>query len=284
MGEKKTGLVLEGGAMRGIFSAGVLDFMLEKDIRFDYVVGVSAGAGNAVNFVSRQKGRTRQIITHENAEAYYGVGQLFENKKILNLDMLVTEYALKDIPYDFDTFFASDTECESVVVNCETGQAEYRGNFKSKEEFLKCQMASCSVPFICDPVEIDGKFYLDGSIVDSIPVKRALEKGCDKIVVVLTKPEGTRPTDYSKVRKLVDRCYRKYPELCRAMVNRGEAYDEQNECMKKLMDEGKVFVIRPEEQMIRHFESNNEKLMHCYNYGYETMRGAFDDFENFMKG
>ena len=165
MSEVKTGLVLEGGAMRGIFSAGVLDYMLKKDIYYDYVIGVSAGAGNAVNYVSRQEGRTKKIITHENAETYYGVGQLFENKKILNLEMLVAEYALKDIPYDFDTFFASKTECESVIVNCETGKAEYKGNFKTKDEFLKCQMASCSVPFICEPVEIDGYHYLDGSII-----------------------------------------------------------------------------------------------------------------------
>lgn len=104
MSKVKTGLVLEGGAMRGIFSAGVLDYMLKKDIYYDYVIGVSAGAGNAVNYVSRQEGRTKKIITHENAESYYGVGQLFENKKILNLEMLVAEYALKDIPYDLTHF------------------------------------------------------------------------------------------------------------------------------------------------------------------------------------
>ena len=145
MSKVKTGLVLEGGAMRGIFSAGVLDYMLKKDIYYDYVIGVSAGAGNAVNYVSRQEGRTKKIITHENAESYYGVGQLFENKKILNLEMLVAEYALKDIPYDFDTFFASKTECESVVVNCETGKAEYKGNFKTKDEFrsVRWQAALC---------------------------------------------------------------------------------------------------------------------------------------------
>ena len=108
MSKVKTGLVLEGGAMRGIFSAGVLDYMLKKDIYYDYVIGVSAGAGNAVNYVSRQEGRTKKIITHENAESYYGVGQLFENKKILNLEMLVAEYALKDIPYDFEQEILAD--------------------------------------------------------------------------------------------------------------------------------------------------------------------------------
>ena len=283
MSKVKTGLVLEGGAMRGIFSAGVLDYMLKKDIYYDYVIGVSAGAGNAVNYVSRQEGRTKKIITHENAESYYGVGQLFENKKILNLEMLVAEYALKDIPYDFDTFFASKTECESVVVNCETGKAEYKGNFKTKDEFLKCQMASCSVPFICEPVEIDGYHYLDGSIIDSIPVERAVEKGCDKIVVVLTKPEGSKPTDYSKIKKLIEWSYKKYTELCEVMAHRRQAYDRQDKFMKKLVEEGKVFVIRPEEQMIRHFENNNEKLLQCYQYGYDTMRKQFKAFEKFME-
>ena len=257
--------------------------MLRKDIYYDYVIGVSAGAGNAVNYVSRQEGRTKQIITHENAEAYYGVGQLFENKKILNLDTLVAEYALKDIPFDFDTYFASETECETVVVNCETGKAEYKGNYKTKDEFLKCQMASCSVPFICNPVEMEGYHYLDGSIVDSIPVERAVNRGCEKIVVVLTKPEGSRPTDYSKMKKLIDWCYKKYPELCDAMAHRKQAYDKQEKYMKRLVQEGKAFIIRPEEQMIRHFESNNEKLLQCYQYGYETMRKMYGEFENFMK-
>ena len=189
----------------------------------------------------------------------------------------------KDIPYDFDTFFASKTECESVVVNCETGKAEYKGNFKTKDEFLKCQMASCSVPFICEPVEIDGYHYLDGSIIDSIPVERAVEKGCDKIVVVLTKPEGSKPTDYSKIKKLIEWSYKKYPELCEVMAHRRQAYDRQDKFMKKLVEEGKVFVIRPEEQMIRHFENNNEKLLQCYQYGYDTMRKQFKAFEKFME-
>lgn len=282
MSDKKTGLVLEGGAMRGIFSAGVLDYMMEKDIYYDYVVGVSAGAGNAVNFVSRQEGRTKKIITHENAEAYYGVGQLFENKKILNLEMLVAEYALKDIPFDFDTFFASKTECESVVVNCETGMTEYKGNYKTKDDFLKSQMASCSVPFICEPVEMDGFHYLDGSIIDSIPVKRAVDKGCEKIVIVLTKPEGGVPTDYSKVKRLIELSYKKYPNLCDAMVKRRQNYEKQDKYMRKLVAEGKAFVIRPEEQKIRHFENNNEKLLQCYQYGYDTMKKQFDALAEFL--
>ena len=128
------------------------------------------------------------------------------------------------------------------------------------------------VPFICEPVEIDGYHYLDGSIIDSIPVERAVEKGCDKIVVVLTKPEGSKPTDYSKVKKLIEWSYKKYPELCDAMAHRRQAYDRQDKFMKKLVEEGKVLVIRPEEQMIRHFENNNEKLLQCYQYGYDTMR------------
>ena len=139
------------------------------------------------------------------------------------------------------------------------------------------------MPFICEPVEIDGYHYLDGSIIDSIPVERAVKKGCDKIVVVLTKPEGSKPTDYSKVKKLIEWSYKKYPELCEVMAHRRQAYDRQDKFMKKLVEEGRAFVIRPEEQMIRHFESNNEKLLQCYQYGYDMMRKQFKAFEKFME-
>ena len=278
----KTGLVLEGGAMRGIFTAGALDYLLEKDINFDYVVGVSAGSGNAVNFVSRQFGRTKQIITHENAESYYGMKQLIKHGRILNLHTLVTDYALNQIPYDFDTFFSSKTECESVVVNCETASVEYKGGYKDKDEFFKYNIASCSLPFICSPMEINGHHYLDGSIIDSIPVKRAVEKGCDKILVILTKPEGERPTDYSKARRAVKKYYSKYPLLADVMANRRDAYEEQDEYMHELEAEGKVFILRPDVQKIKHFEPSTEKLLNCYDYGYHMMEEYYDAFLDFM--
>ena len=279
----KTGLVLEGGAMRGIFTAGVLDYLLDKDIYFDYVVGVSAGSGNAVNFVSRQKERTRKVIMHEGAdESYYGMSQVIEHKKLLNTETLVQEYALKDIPYDFDAYFASETDNESVVLNCETGCAEYPGNYKDKDMFFKCNMASCSVPFICEPIEINGNHYLDGSIMDSIPVARAEEKGCDRILVVMTKPEGSSPTDYSKMKRMVEHHYRNYPNLCKALLERKDNYKKQAAKLNELVKEGKAMVIRPSEQMIGHFVNDMDKLMAFYDFGYKTMEEKFEEFKRFV--
>lgn len=279
----KTGLVLEGGALRGIFTAGVLDFLMEQNVDFPYVIGVSAGAGNAMNFVSRQLGRSKQVITHENQPSYYGLGQFFENKKVLNLDTLVVEYAMKEFPFDFDTFYASKTECECVALNCETGLPEYFSDFRDNDHLLKANMASCSVPFICEPTEIDGNMYLDGSLMESIPAKRAIDKGCDKIVVVLTREEGAGPTDYAKMRKLVELCYKKkYPNLCTTILNRKENYEKQMQYLRQLEKEGRAFIIRPQTQAIRHFENDYNKLCEFYDMGYKAMRDCFDAFVKFI--
>lgn len=279
----KTGLVLEGGAMRGIFTAGVLDYLLEKNIDFPYVVGVSAGAGNAVNFVARQKGRSKQVITHENEPSYYGIGQLFENKKVLNLDKLVVEYALKEFPFDFKTFYESKTECECVALNCETGLPEYLSHFQDNEHLLKSNMASCSVPFICEPVEIDGKKYLDGSLMQSIPAKRAIDKGCDRVVIVLTRENGAEPTDYAKAKRVVDLCYKKkYPNLCQTILKRKDNYEKQMSYVMELEKQGRAFIIRPQTQAIKHFENDYNKLCEFYDMGYSEMKKRYEELVSFM--
>lgn len=279
----KSGLVLEGGAMRGIFTAGVLDFLLEQNIYFDYVVGVSAGSGNALGFMSRQVGRTKKIIMHEDAQPYYGLEQLVENRKILNLETLVEEYALHDIPYDFETYDNSESEYEAVVANCETGLAEYHGDYRDRDEFFKYNMATCSVPFLCEPVEIRGYHYLDGSVIDSLPVARAVEKGCDKILVVLTKPEGNAPTDYSKMHKLINKKYGQYPKLCDALFGRMEAYSEQLDYMNKMVEEGRVMIVRPVVQLVHHFENSTDRLNICYQFGYDTMAAHYNEFLDFFE-
>lgn len=280
----KIGLVLEGGAMRGIFTAGVLDFLLENNIEFPYVIGVSAGAGNAVNFVARQKGRSKQVITHENEPSYYGIGQLFENKQILNLNKLVIEYALKEFPFDFKTFYDSDTECECVALNCETGLPEYLSDFKDNEHLLKSNMASCSVPFICEPVEIDGRKYLDGSLMESIPAERAIEKGCDKVVIVLTREAGAEPTDYAKAKRVVELCYRKkYPNLCNTILQRKDNYEKQMDYVRELERMGKAFIIRPKTQAIKHFENDYNKLCEFYDRGYSEMKAEYGRLLEFME-
>lgn len=281
---QKIGLVLEGGGMRGIFTAGVLDYLIDKNVYFDYVVGVSAGAGNAVGFVARQKGRTKRIIMHDNAPTYFGLRSLVRTGKILNLKTLVTRYAEKEIPFDFDAFMNSKTDCEVVAVNCESGDAEYIDVKREKDLFYRANIASCSVPFVCKPMEIGDYHYLDGSISDSIPIKRAIEDmGCDKVVVIMTKPEGKGPTDYGKHPRRVRLFYGKYPNLCNALFRRVDDYDEQKRYMDQLVKEGRALVLRPEETLMHHFELKSTKLEEVYQYAYQFMKDRYLEFDKFIK-
>lgn len=280
----KIGLILEGGAFRGIYTAGVLDYLMEQNVEFPYVIGVSAGAGNALNFLAKQEGRTKKVITHENKDSYYGLGQFFENKKILNLDMLIREFALVDFPFDFETFHATTSQMETVATCCETGKAVYFGDFKNRDQdyMFKTNMASCSVPFICDPIEIDGYHYLDGSLANSVPFERALEMGCDKVVIIMTKPRGGQATDYSKARSLINIAYKNYPNLCETLMNRKEEYERQIALMDRLEAEGVAYVVRPETKTVGRFENDYEKLCDCYNIAYRRMESLYDDLMKFM--
>lgn len=279
----KVGLVLEGGALRGIFTAGVLDFLLEQNIYFQYIVGVSAGSGNAVNFVARQIGRSKKVITHEDTKPYYGMRQLKESRKLLNLDVLVDDYALNVFPLDFDAYFASGTFCECVVTNCVTGEAEYLSSDGDRDRLLLSCKASCAVPFACEPVLIDNVPYLDGSIADGIPIEHAMKQGCDKLVVVLTKPEGSSATDYSKIKRVIGLKYqRKYPNLCSTMISRKVSYDKQMEALLALEREGKALILRPQDNTVGHFENDSSKLNDCYEMGYKYMEEQFEGLQAFM--
>lgn len=279
----KTGLVLEGGSFRGIFTAGVLDCLIENSISFPYVIGVSAGSGNAVNYIAGQKGRTQKVIMHENAEPYFGVEQMLKSKKLLDLDKMLFDYAYDQIPFDFNAFFASETESEFVVANCESGRAEYLTSGNDPDRLLNLCKASCSVPVISQPVEIDGSFYLDGSIIDSVPVKRAMKKGCEKAVVVLTRMDTEMPTDYSKMKLIINLCYKnRFPKVAEAMINRKSAYDKQMKTLAALEKDGRVFIIRPEMPSISHFEGDADKMNEFYRHGHAIMEKKLAELEEFL--
>lgn len=278
----KTGLVLEGGAVRGVFSAGVVDYLMEQELEFPYVIGVSAGSGVAVNYCTHQIGRSKKVIGHEGQRPYFGFKQFFHSGKFLNLDDLVYEYSLKTFPYDFDAFFRGKYHCESVAIECESGECRYFEEYPDSDYVLKVNKASCSVPFVSKPVEIDGKHYLDGSLKDSIPVAHAMEKGCEKLVVVLTRPAGGKPTDYSKLKLYIKMKYRKYPNLVKAMLARKENYYEQAATLEKLVQEGKAFVMRPEGAAISHFEKKPERIEWYYREGYNTAKKHMEELREFL--
>ena len=279
----KTGLVLEGGSFRGIFTAGVLDCMLDNGISFPYVIGVSAGSGNAVNYIAGQRGRTQKVIMHENADPYFGLEQMMKSKKLLDLDKMLFGYAYDQIPLDFDAFFKSGAESEFVVANCETGLAEYLSPDGTHDRLLNLCKASCSVPVISQPVEIDGSYYLDGSIIDSIPYRRAMKKGCEKVVAVLTRMDEETPTDYSKMKLILNLCYKnRFPKVAEVMINRKNAYDKQMKGLKTMEKAGRAFVIRPEVPSIGHFENDNEKMNEFYRHGYDIMSDRMEALREFL--
>ncbi|MCH5207129.1 MAG: patatin family protein [Oscillospiraceae bacterium] len=280
----KTGLILEGGAVRGIFTAGVLDRLMENGVYFPYVIGVSAGGGNAMSYVSKQKGRTRNMINVPRSESYYGFRQLLESKRLINLDKMAYEYPYKQFPFDFDTYFNSGIFTEYVCTCMETGEAEYFTEENDCERLLTICKASCSVPMLCEPVEMEGKHYLDGSIADSIPIERALDMGCDKLVIILTKPDSaTPPTDYAKFRAVIHSMYKHYPAFEEACLSRVERYWKNVRLMEELEEQGRIFVFRPTLPAISKFEKDHEKIMESYRDGYTQADDKIAELMHFMK-
>ena len=193
----KTGLVLEGGACRGIFTTGVLDYWMEKGRTFDYCLGVSAGAGNAMNYKSGQKGRVFAMTAEEDMPEYYGISQLKNSGHLLDLDYLYHTLSYEGkYPFDFAAYYQNPMVCEYVVTCCETGQPEYLEENVYQKRLLEIVKASSSMPGICSPVELGRKHYLDGGISDPLPVFHAMAEGCDRVVLVTTKPTSDiHPTD-----------------------------------------------------------------------------------------
>jgi len=267
-------LVLEGGATRGVFTAGVLDCLMEKDIYLSHVIGVSAGSCNAVDYVSRQIGRTRDcmIIQGKEYNYYYGMKDFVKERSLMDMDMIFDRYPNELIPFDFETYFNSDITCEIVTTNCRTGKAEYLTEDEDKERLMMLCRASSSMPLVCPIVNVDEIPYLDGGLADSVPVKRARKLGFEKTVVVLTRAKGYRKKPTSKaMAKLYRKMYSKYPELVRTCILRAKHYNRTMEYIEKMEEKGEIFVIRPEMRPVSRLEKDREKLAAFYSHGYEQM-------------
>lgn len=262
----KTGLVLEGGAMRGMYTAGVLDTFLDNGIEFDCIVGVSAGALFGVNFLSRQRGRVIRYNKRFNGDKnYMGIIPLIKEGNIFS-----TKYAYEDVPrrldpFDDDTYKSSKVPFYAVLTDVDSGQPEYV-RIDSVFEQMDTLRASGSMPIVSKPVEIVGKRYLDGGISDSIPYEWLLSQGCDRLVVVLT-----RHIDYRKkpaASAVVKLCGIKYPRIAERMKSRHEDYNRCAEHLLELERDGRAFVIRPSEEIkIGRLEKDPHKLQSVYDLG-----------------
>lgn len=279
-------MVLEGGATRGVFSSGALDYLMEKDLYLSHVIGVSMGSCNAVDYVSRQPGRTRDCTIHTEKEYsyYYGFRDFLKERSLMNMDMVFNRYPNEIFPFDFDTYFASEMECEIVTTNCLTGKAEYMTERTDRERLMKICRASSSMPLISPIVNVDGVPYLDGGLADSIPICRAMELGNEKIVLILTRNESYRKKMPSKaITKVYRQAYRSYPELVKAILRRNPLYNKTMNYVAELERQGKIFVLRPQVAPISRLEKNYDTLMNFYEHGYHLMEREYDNLRRYLE-
>lgn len=263
------GLVLEGGGMRGVFTCGVLDYFMSRNIEFPYAIGVSAGACNGLSFISKQQGRAKYSNIDLLAKyKYIGLKHYIKKRNIMDFDLLFHEFPENIIPYDYQTYFSSPSRFEMVTSNCLTGEAEYLEEKSNKERVIDIVKASSSLPIMCPIAYVDDIPMLDGGICDSIPVNRAIDQGYKKNIVILTRNKGYRKE--SKDIKMPSFIYRKYPAMREALSNRNSLYNSQLDLIDRLEEEGSVFVIRPQKPIIvDRIEKDVNKLTALYKEGYE---------------
>ena len=282
----KATMVLEGGATRGVFTSGVLDYLMEQDFYTSHVIGVSAGSCNGVDYVSKQIGRTRDCMIHKEKEYdyYHDLRKFIKEKSILDMDMVFDKYPNEIFPFDYETYFGSETECEIVTTNCETGQAEYMTERKDRNRLMKICRASSSMPLLTPIVNVDGTPYLDGGLADSVPLGRARKLGNKKIVIVLTKNQGYRKKVISPaLQRVYRRAYKSYPNLVRTIFRRSFEYNKLMNHIDQLEKAGKIFVIRPQVKPVSRLERSKESLEAFYEHGYQHMEERMDELRTFLK-
>ena len=273
--DSRTGLVLEGGGMRAIFTVGVLDCFMDHDIWFPYTIGVSAGASNGISYASRQRGRSRfsniDLLEKYN---YIGLKYLLKKRNIMDFDLLFREFPEHILPYDYDAYFSCPERFVMVTTNCLNGEADYFEEKKNKERVIDIVRASSSLPFVCPISYVDGEPMLDGGICDAIPIRKAIADGFDRNVVILTRNKGYRKDE--KEKSLPWFMYRKYPALRESLRIKNKRYNETLDFLEQLEREKKVILIRPEKPLeVDRIEQDVTKLTDLYNQGYECARKVF---------
>ncbi len=266
--DRNTGLVLEGGGMRGVFTSGVLDAFMKNGVYFHYVVAVSAGACNGLSYMSRQIRRARiSNIDYLAQYKYIGLRHLVTQGCIFDQKLLYDDFPNTLLPFDYDAYFNNPDEFEMVTTNCLTGRPCYLNEKHNRQRLLDIVKASSSLPYVSKIVTVDGVPMLDGGIVDSIPVMRAIERGHSGCVAVLTRNRGYRTSE--KDRKLPHFIYKNYPRLRVVLSHRCETYNRQLELVEELERSGRILCIRPERPVdVGRMEKDVEKLECLYEEGF----------------
>lgn len=280
----KTGLVLEGGAMRGLFSAGVMDVLMEHQIAFDGAIGVSAGAAFGCNYKSRQPGRVIRYNTeYARDPRYCSLRSLFKTGDLFGADFCYHELPNKLDPFDTEAFQQNPMEFYVVCTDVLTGEAVYQKCGIADDECFEWLRASASMPLVSRTVEIGGRRMLDGGIADSIPLRYFEQIGYNKILVILTQPEGYRKKK-NKALPLIRLSFRQYPKMVEALEKRHEKYNDTLAYVKKREREGAVLVLRPQDSLsIGRVEHNPERMRQVYDCGRKVALQSLEQIEAFLR-
>ena len=277
--DNNTGLVLEGGGMRGVFTCGVLDYLMDHKISFPYTVGVSAGACNGLSYMSHQRGRGKYSNIDLLAKyKYIGIRPLLKKRGLIDQQLLFHRFPDRILPYNYKAYAENPNRFEMVTTDCRTGKACYWEEKYDEKRIIDIVKASSSLPYACPVIYVDGRPMLDGGIVDSIPLLRAYEQGYDKCVVVLTRNRGYRKSE--KKAFVPNFIYKQYPRLRVALRNRNKLYNAQLELVERLEEEGKIVVIRPEKPIVvDRMETSTQKLTDLYLEGYACAQKVMEGLE-----
>ncbi len=278
------GLVLEGGGMRGIYSSGVLDCLLNNNIIIDNVYAVSAGAANAMSYKSNQPRRNFKIITTFcNDNRYLDPWGAF-TENLFKMDFAFHVIPREYYPFDNETFKASPMNLIAVTTNCITGKPAYYPVKDIDTDYVYV-MASCSLPLVCKSVIVDGIPHMDGGISDPIPLRYSINKGNNKNIVVLTRPEGYRKIKSDKASSAIGRIkYKHFPNLLHTAARRDEVYNAQLKLVKQKEESGEVLVLRPKNDCgVERTERNPIKLMELYRMGYLDCMNALSEIRGFVE-
>ena len=282
---KKIGLVVEGGGMKCAYNSGILDAFLNEQIKFDYCIGVSAGAGNLASYLAGQRERNLRFFTeHIHSSSYFGLKSLLKTGNLFGLQYIYGDLTCaggKD-PLDFSAFMKNPTEYQAVVTNALTGEPEYFGREMLKQDDYRLIMASSAIPVVCRPVELNGIPYFDGGLTDAIPVHHAQEQGCEKLVVILSKNRDyvRRP---QKMRALYRRACRKYPRIIDAIDQRHIRYNRNMKEVFLLEQEGTAFVFAPSEPLhVGTYSIKEEAERELYRLGLRDFSAQKEKLEEFL--
>ncbi|TLS37589.1 patatin-like phospholipase family protein [Pseudalkalibacillus caeni] len=276
------GLVLEGGGMRGVYTAGVLEYFLENDFIFPYVIGVSAGACNAASYLSRQKGRNKKVtIDYSSHPDYISYKNLFRKGQLFGMDLIFDDIPNRLVPFDYETFHNTKEKFVIGTTDCLSGSPVYFEKNEHKENVLTLLRASSSLPLMAPIIQYDDRYLLDGGIADPIPIKKSESDGNKKNVVVLTRNPGYRKKKF-KGKWLFKRKYREYEGLIDSLENRPEQYNRTIDYIEQ-KDNDSVFVIQPTSPMeVGRIERNPKKLLSLYKHGYNDAKKAHSRLEEWL--